>query len=159
MQSVRSLNRRNEKGRQQRPLGAHPRRRRSTLINIQETSPQHYSRPDSDVLDSRTDVSSDERSLEKEQQGVEHVYERPLAAHHSRRCSTLGSRLQNSLKRNVITLAGPTCAATNNNADKAIADDKITENLKPKQGKSQEPAPGQKYESLLPHQRKLAWML
>ena len=154
MRAVRSSNRRDENGRQQRPLGAHPRRRHSTLINnIQETSPQHYSRPDSD---SRSDVSSDKLSLEKEQ-GVEHVHERPLAAHHNCRHSTMGSWLQNSLKRNVITpAAGPTCAATNNNIDRAIADMK---KLKPKQGKSQEPAPGQKCESSPPHQRKLAWML
>ena len=153
MQSVRSSNGTNEKGRVQRPLGAHPRRRRSTLINIQETSPQHYSRPDSDA---RSDVSSDERSLEKEQQGVEHVHERPLAAHHSRRRSTMVSRLQNSLKRNIITPAGPTCVVTNNNVDRAIAND--MENLKPEQGRLQEPAPGQKCESLPPYQRKLAWM-
>ena len=135
MRAVRSSNGTNENGRQQRPLGAHPRRRRSTLINIQETSPQHYSRPDSD---SRSDVSSDKLSLEKEQ-GVEHVHERPLAAHHNCRHSTMGSWLQNSLKRNVITPAEPTGAATNNNIDRAIAD---MENLKPEQGKSQETVPG-----------------
>lgn len=142
---MRNSKRTNEKGRLQHPLGAHPRRRRSTLINIQEKSPQHYSRPDSD---SRSDMSSDE--LEKEhklENDVVHTRVRPLAAHHSRRRVSMASRLQNSL-----TSAGPTCAVANNNVDRDMED-----NMKPKQGRVQEPTQGQSREHLPPCQRKLAW--
>ena len=137
---MRSSNRTNEKGRLQRPLGAHPRRRRSTLINIQETSPHHYSRPDSD---SRSDPSSDE--LEKEQRVNTRV--RPLAAHHSRRHRTMESRMQVSPS----SAGRPTGEITKNNDDIII-----TENSKLR---SQEPVPasGQKCEPLPPCQRKLAW--
>ncbi len=144
---MRNSNRTNEKGRPQRPLGAHPRRRRSTLLSIQEVSPQHYTRPESD---SRSDVHCIDE-LEREEQQV-NAWARPLAAHHSRRRIAVMGRLQSA----VAPAAEPTsCTIPNGDVDR---DNTIMEKkLKPKQGRSQELASRQNCESLPPRRKKLAW--
>jgi hypothetical protein len=142
--SMRNSNRTNERGRPQRPLGAHPRRRRSTLLSIQEVSPQHYTRPESD---SRSDVRCVDE-LEREEQQV-NAWARPLAAHHSRRRIAMMGRLQ----RSVAPAAEPTsCTVPNGDVNRDSM-----EKLKPKQGRSQGLMSGQTCESLPPRRKKLAW--
>lgn len=75
----------NKKEPLQRPLGAHHRRKRSTLVNVQEHSPeQYYSRPAAADSDSDVSVSGDE---EEHCQRVKYYAQvrRPLAAHYKRR--------------------------------------------------------------------------
>ena len=137
--SMRGSNRSNEKGTPQRPLGAHPRRRRSTLISVQEVSPHHYTRPESEL---RSDMSS----VEPEQEQRVNSRVRPLAAHHSRRRFAFMNRLQSS-----VAPAEPTCTVPNSKVDRD------TEKLNQKQGKSQELASGQECEPLPPRRKKMAW--
>lgn len=75
----------NKKEPLQRPLGAHHRRRRSTLVNVQEQSPeQYYSRPAAADFDSDGSVNGDEDEHEQRMKYHAQV-RRPLAAHYKRR--------------------------------------------------------------------------